>query len=501
MAKLWFVRRRFWDRLAVMKFAGATVVDIPVPGGDERAVRAVPLAQRFPGIGINRVLVADRIPTDEADPRAERFYRVLVRLFRTFGPQEPDLPPITRDRAAALADAYTPAHRKLFPAPEFPAEYRAPDLGELAVGSPYDGYLSATGPDTYEWDLRSLADYEVQPGLVPLGVAVSFTQSGGALRATAIDSELGRCTPDDPGWDRSVGLALCAATTHTSLVRHYNWVHLVPGAAFAIATRTALPAGHPVKRLLWPHVFRTQFSNWVTTMGQLSVGGDFESIFSFTRPALLRLFDDTHDSFDATRLDPQRDAARRGILDRGLDLPVLANSTAHHEVMCAHAARYLRAYYADDAALAGDGVVQGWYSALDELIPGGVAALGGVASIDSAARLIGSFIHLVSYQHEARGTLLWNYQPWTQVQPIRVYANGQPEPLDVYQRMINANFGLNIRRTPMMRDFSYLAIDERGRAAFRLYLSDLLALQTRLEAEPKTLWKVYPDMLEANMNG
>ncbi len=173
------------------------------------------------------------------------------------------------------------------------------------MASPYDGYLRATGPDTYEWDLRSLADYDVHPGLVRLGVAVDFVQEGGRLRATAIDSELGRSHPGDADWDRSVGLALCAATTHTSLVRHYNWVHLVPGAAFAIATRTALPTDHPVKRLLWPHIFRTQFSNWVTTMGQLSAGGDFESIFSFTREALLRLFDDTHASFDATVIDPR----------------------------------------------------------------------------------------------------------------------------------------------------------------------------------------------------
>lgn len=501
MPKLWPARRLFWDRLALIKFAGATVVDIPVPGADERPVRAVPLAQRFPGIGINRVLVGDRIPADETDPRSERFYRVLVGLFRTFSPQAPGLPPIATDRAAALADAYTTGHRTLFPVPEFPAEYRSPDLGELAVASPYAGYLRATGPDTYEWDLRSLADYEVHPGLVPLGVSVAFTQSEARLRATSIDSALGRCAPGDPDWQRSVELALCAATTHTSLVRHYNWVHLVPGSAFAIATRNALPTDHPVKRLLWPHVFRTQFSNWVTTMGQLSVGGDFESIFSFTRPALLRLFDDTHDAFDATLLDPERDAVRRGVIDRGLDLPVLANSMAHHEVMCAHAARYLRAYYADDAALAADSSVQGWYAALDRLIPNGVAPLGDVTSIDSASRLIGSLIHLVSYQHEARGTLLWNYQPWTQVQPIRIYANGQAEPVDVYQRLINANFGLNIRRTPMMRDFSYLAIDDKGRAAFRAYLSDLLALQTRLESEPKALWKVYPEMLEANMNG
>lgn len=485
----------------MVKFAQADVVDIPIPGGDEAPVRAVPLEERFPGIAIRNVLVSDRIPTDESDRRAENFYRVMVRLFRVFGPNVPGLPRVGEDRTATLAEAYTPAHRRLFPAPEFPPEYRAPDLGDLAVAGPYEGYLRATGSDTYEWDLRSLGGYEVHPGLVGLGVAVAFVQEGGRLRATAIESDLGRSTPGDADWDRSVGLALCAATTHTSLVRHYNWVHLVPGTAFAIATRNALPTDHPLKRLLWPHVFRTQFSNWVTTMGQLSVGGDFEEIFSFTRESLLRLFDDTCADFDATVVDPERDAQKRGVLGRGLDLPALANSTAHHEVMCAHAARYLAAYYTDDAALAADAAVRAWYDALDGLIPNGVAPLGDVASIDSAARLIGSLIHLVSYQHEAHGTLLWNYQMWTQVQPVRVSADGGPEPVDVYQRLLNANFGLNIHRTPMMRDFSYLAVDERGRAAFRAYLADLLALQTRLEAEPKALWKVYPEMLEANMNG
>ena len=501
MLTVWPLRRRFWDRLALLKYAQAAVVDIPPPGGDEAPLRAIPLSQRFPGIAIDKVMVADRIPTDEADARSGGFYRVLARLYRAFGPNVPGLPPIPEDRGTALIEAYTPAHRRLFPAPVLPAEYEAPDLGELALAGPYEGYLQATGADTFAWDLRDLDHYEVHPGLVPLGVLVSFTLDQGRLRATAIDSALGHCTPADPAWARSVGLSLCAATTHTSLVRHYNWVHLVPGAAFAIATRTALPTDHPVKRLLWPHIFRTQFSNWVTTVGQLSEGGDFESIFSFTRPALLRLFDDTHDSFDATVVDPERDAQRRGVLGRGLALPTLANSVAHHGVMRAHAERYLRCYYADDAALAGDPRVRAWYEQLDSLIPNGIAPLGDVTSIDAAARLIGSLIHLVAYQHEARGTLLWNYQMWTQVQPIRVYADGRPEPVDVYQRLVNANFGLNIRRTPMLRDYSYLALDAPGRAAFRAYLADLLALQTKLEAEPRKQWMVYPEMLEANMNG
>jgi hypothetical protein len=501
MVNSWAARRSFWNRLAVLKFAGAKVVDIPLPGADEAPVRAVRLSKRFPGIGIDRVLVAERIPADEADARAERFYRVMARLFRVFGPNRPGLPPIDADRDVALADAYTDAHRKLFPAPAFPEEFREPDLGVLAAAGPYAHYLTATGPDAYEWDLRQLGDFDVHPGLVRLGVSVSFVQDGAGLRATAIDSALGTASPGDAEWDRSVGLALCAATTHTSLVRHYNWVHLIPGAAFALATRNALPARHPVKRLLWPHIFRTQFSNWVTTVGQLSPGGDFESIFSFTRESLLRLFDETYESFDATVIDPVRDAEKRGIVDRGLDLPVLANAIAVHDVMVAHAERYLRAYYADDAALAADVDVQRWFTQLDQLMPNGVGALGDTKTRDAASRLIGSLIHLVSYQHEAYGTLLWNYQLWTQVQPIRVAIDGSPEPVDVYQRLVNADFGLNIRRSPMMQDFSYLAIDERGRAAFRTYLSELLALQSRLEAEPTKLFKVYPEMLEANMNG
>jgi hypothetical protein len=501
MVNSWAARRSFWNRLAVLKFAGSKVVDIPLPGGDEAPVRAVRLSNRFPGIGIHDVLVAERIPVDEDDARAERFYRVMARLFRTFGPHSPGLPPVDPHRDAALAEAYTDAHRRLFPAPVLPAEYRHPDLGVLATASPYAHYLTATGPDTYEWDLRALGDYAVHPGLVRLGVSVSFVQDGTRLRATSIDSALGTVAPGDADWERAVGLALCAVTTHTSLVRHYNWVHLTPGAAFAIATRSALPAAHPVKRLLWPHIFRTQFSNWVTTVGQLSEGGDFECIFSFTRDSLLRLFDDTHAAFDATVIDPQRDADKRGIVGRGLELPVLENSIAHHEVMCAHAERYLRAYYPDDAALAADVDVQRWFAQLDRLIPNGVGAIGDTLTVDAASRLIGSLIHLVSYQHEAYGTLLWNYQPWTQVQPIRVAVDGSSEPVDVYQRLINADFGLNIRRSPMMQDFSYLATDERGKAAFRAYLSDLLALQTRLEQEPLELYKVYPEMLEANMNG
>jgi hypothetical protein len=70
----------------------------------------------------------------------------------------------------------------------------------------------------------------------------------------------------------------------------------------------------------------------------------------------------------------------------------------------------------------------------------------------------------------------------------------------VYQRLVNANFNLNVSRTPLMHDFGYLALDQKGADAFRLFRHDLQKLQERMEHEPHAPWKIYRRILEANMN-
>jgi arachidonate 15-lipoxygenase len=86
------------------------------------------------------------------------------------------------------------------------------------------------------------------------------------------------------------------------------------------------------------------------------------------------------------------------------------------------------------------------------------------------------------------------------VQPARVYENGQREPLDVYQRLVNANFNLHVRRAQLVQDWSYLALDAAGAQAFRDYKRALEELQARIAAEPPALWKISPSILEANIN-
>ena len=79
------------------------------------------------------------------------------------------LPAIDPDPQTALAEAYTGAHRKRFPAPVLPPEYEQADLGTLAVASPYAGYVQRGDDGRFRWDLRALEPYQLHAGLVPVG--------------------------------------------------------------------------------------------------------------------------------------------------------------------------------------------------------------------------------------------------------------------------------------------------------------------------------------------
>ena len=501
---MWTIRRAFWRRLALFKFANNKPAIIPIPRDDGEKINAVSMSSQFRGIPIPNILVADRVPADEAQRSKYYFYEFQVAMYRLLSPMQPGMPPVAADPSVALSQAYDDEYRKLFAEPQLPAEYQPQmDLGRIAVASPYACYVERTADGDYQWDLRLLDRYEHHKGLRSIGAHVRFRLNDAArrLEVTQIDCDLGVCKPGDQNWEQAQKIALCAATTHVSLVRHFNGVHLAAGGPFAIATRNSLPAAHPLRRLLWAHIYGTQYSNQVVTKGQMVKGGDFETTFSFTHAGMCKLFSDTYDQYDMTVLDPQRDAEQRGIADGSFDTPALENRRDLFNVFLAHAHRYLQAYYNSDDDLRADQYFQNWLDELDRLVPNGVRRLSGdTVSIESAARLIAALIYLATVEHEILGTGLWNYQLWTNVQPVRIYRNGQRESVDVYQRLVNANFNLNVRRARLMQDFGYLALNRKGADAFRMFRYDLQLLQSRMQQEPFAHWKIYPNILEANIN-
>lgn len=501
---VWFVRKWFWNLLACFKAAVNKPLDIPLPGAGP-AIVPVALSQVVPGLPIERVLACRQadIPADERTPSRTRFYRLQVWLYTAFSPMQRGLPQIDADPGRALAGAFSGLHRRFFAAPQMPAEYLgSPDLGALAVRGPYACYTQRAAGGGFEWDFEALGRYPVQAGLHPLGAKVHFEVDATrrALHAVRIDSVLGATLPGDALWERAKQIALCAATTHLSLVRHFNGVHLAGSAPLAIATRNRLPPEHALRRLLWPYVYATQQSNDMVTRGQMLPGGDFEDTFGLSFEGLCRLFDDTYPAYRFEVNDPEADARARGVLGQGFETPTEDNLAALFAPMLGHAADYLRLYWPDDAALRADAAIGEWLDELNVLVPGGVGLARDTLERAGLERLVARVIYLVSAQHEMLGSFVWNYQLWTHRQPVRIYVNGQREPLDVYQRLVNANFNLNVKRRALIHDFGYLALDAQGAAALQRFQDRLDALQSEMERAPWAVWKLYPRALKVNIN-
>ena len=284
-----------------------------------------------------------------------------------------------------------------------------------------------------------------------------------------------------------------------------------------MATRKHLDADHPIARLLWPHLFGTIQSNKFGNMAQLSPDGDFEGVFSFTRGGLYDLLRDSHRTFKFDITDPDRDAALRGIDHAPFPLPTHKNLGQLFELFIAHAQRYVALYYPPgllDAVLQHAGTdartkheltaLGEWLEMLNRLIPNETGYAWASFTRDDLARLLARFIHLVAAIHETVGSALWNYQLWAHRQPVRVYKDGRREPLDVYQRLVNYNYLLNVERTPLAADYAHLALpgprQDRAKTVFQDFTRSLEQCEREMRTEPWAVWKVYPSDLEAHIN-
>ena len=506
----WFARRWWWDFLAWGKFFFSRPPKIERPVDDWQPIVPKPMFEAIPALPVYKVMVCPRadVPKDERNARNTKFYDIQVRLYSTcLSPMQAGLPQIDADPQVALKKAFNGLRRKQFPAPKLPAEFLgSPDLGSLAVRGPFACYTTQIGNNSFAWDLDMLNGYQHHPDLIKIGSRVRFSVDTvqRSLRAVEIDCALGKkITPTDARWDRASKIVLCAASTHLSLVRHFNWVHLAGGAQLAIATRNCLSANHPLFRLLWPYIYGTQQSNDMVTRGQMVPGGDFETIFSLKFDEMCRLFDDTYVNYPHIVNDPEEDGKLRGVRGAGFDTPTQDNLEELFDVLHHFVRNYLKIYYSEYPTGANgvrrDPATLTWLTELNKLVPSVDVDATNVTRAN-LARMLASQLYLVTVQHEILGSFMWNYQLWTHRQPARIYNDFRREPLDVYQRLVNANYNLNVHRRALMHNFDDIALDYRAKLAMIQFQADLAKLQAEMDSQPYAVWKVYPRDLKVNIN-
>jgi hypothetical protein len=425
----------------------------------------------------------------------------MVHLLQDVYPLvRPHQPPGVADPQERFDRAYTAPYRWVREPPRWhpdlvaAAEHRNL-LGALAAGGPFAKLLQRAGaqPSEYVIDLQHFANYDVREGLCRLGSRIRFTAPDGRLAVTGVEFEGETITPDSPKWDFAERIALAGLMTHVTVWRQGMEYHVGGLATVPVLTHNLLPAAHPLRRLLAPHLNQTMTTNFHTHLTLRRSGFDVTG-FTFPQQTILRYYDDGAAGFDINRLDVAEDAKRRGIPD-SLDYPYLPQALRYYGLIDAYVRQYLGHCYQTEAALQSDGDVRAWFEALDQRIVHGVRSYVADLTRDNLVKLCTLFIYSLSVGHTENS--LSNYAMFM---PTTVRRDGVLPSVGEVQNIVNFQFLITSPTTLLVADASHLALDAPAAEIMRGFRRSLLALQDEMERQPSRYWQLFPNELEAGVS-
>ncbi len=499
---LFWAKRALWIKLASLFYgAPATIKSLTLPeDGPQEIVPWTTL-----GISLPAICTARQIPTSERLLK-QRIGTSFVYYMDKLVSMDGYGPSIPRDPEALTKLCYPPQYQNLSPAPLLPAELtECPDdlVGVLALKGPFAGYIKAIDNDEYSIDLSFYANKEfgVKKGLAPLG-AEAFCKYDSCLERmqTTHIHYLGHdYSPCHPKWNYAQKVMLATLCTHVTLVDHLLNTHLIISGTFSAVNNDTLPADHPLRRLMYPHQFKTLSTN--NTRIKLLLGAEFSfvpNISSYDMGALSKITTQYCKDFDIETMNFPANLAKRGM--ENTTFPYFYRDNCHElwKIIDRYVGNYIAAYYPTDESLQENTFVQKWFKALDQYIPNGITKRADKVSPgytpdisrENVQKLISVFIYTSSVEHAKAGGITFHYLPWKQFLPICVQLNNEEQLVDVgaQQEMMNKLFATTPPSIKLTDDLSYMALPEgEGRQCMQQFRYEMLRYQSYLDSKGEIL--------------
>jgi hypothetical protein len=460
-------------------------------------IRLIPAPESYPDFRSPALVVPSDIPREEMSLPAALMVQALHALQDLYPVVSNHQPEAPRDPRERLRQAYPWLYRLVRTPPAWhadlaEAQQRGRLLDILAVGGPYAKLLERSGRREYVIDLDYLRQYPVRQELTRLGCRIRYEDRDTAVAVKGIEYNGRLVAPGEVMWPMAERVALCSLATHTTVWRHGMQYHVGGVAPFAVATHH-LPPGHPLRRLLAPHMADTLSTNYHTHLTLRRNGFDVTG-FSFSYDTILRYYDDGARYFDIRRLDPRADAARREI-GPDLDYPHLPQAERYFDLFSAYVGEYLALYYPDEASLVRDTAAKAWFDALNRQIVRGLGDYTPELTRAALTRLCALYMYTVSVEHE--DNTMWNYAMFL---PATVREDGRGESVGQVQAVVNFELLIASATNRLMNDASHVALDAQGAAIMRSFQARLAQLQQQMQKEPSRYWRIMPRDLEASVS-
>jgi hypothetical protein len=495
----WQVRKLFWTALwcGMVLFQGWPR-RAPWPRR-ERSIRLLSAPETYADFQSPTLVVPETVPHAEKSLPNQMTVQAIHLLQDVYPVVNSHQPASNPDRQKAFEDAYTLPYRLLRDAPGWHPDLLAASeqgnlLGALASGGPFAKLLEragATGSD-YVIDLRHFANYEVRDGLVRLGSLMRFAAPDGRLVVTGIDYDGETATPGSRNWNFAERIAIAALNTHVTVWRQGMEYHVGGLAPVPVLTHNLLPASHPLRRLLAPHINQTMTTNFHTHLTLRRSGFDVTG-FTFPFKTILRYYDDGAAAFDINRLDVEGDARRRGITD-AIDYPYLPQALRYYRLIESYVRQYVEHHFTDERVRT-DADIRAWFDALDQRIVRGIRSFVPEPTRDNLIKLCTLLIYSLTVGHTENSLL--NHAVFM---PTTVRRDGTQPSVGEIQNIVNFQLLITAPTTYLVDDVSHLALDSGAAEIMRGFRRNLLAIQDEMERQPSRHWQLFPNQIEGSVS-
>jgi hypothetical protein len=496
-------RTRLWGKIgktALDASRNVTFASLPPFGPPPRA-GLVPMEQAW-GIPGTSALIAQDLPYALV-PLPERIKQhVLHLLLRVL----PNTEQLTRwDRETATRELLDFLGRNEPPVmwPDWDSDE---GWARTFVQGPCAGDLRQEG-DVWVVDCSVLGLAEMRPGCAPLGVKVALHIDEQGVRPAWIQRQDGTHVLPTEGekWRVTRLVAGAALHTWTSLVRHVLNLHYIAGQGLSIFVHNHLPFDHPIHRLLWPHVAGTLAVNWGATknfVGPYTVG---VQNYAVSWAGWQKLIPAGWEAFRWEDYDIPEVFERRGtnaLIERGL-YPFGEDASLIWQVYRGYVDDYLAQYYPDDAAVAADTVLMKAFEQLDLAVPRPLRA----RTRAELAQILTRFLSMVSVEHKLVSGIAWDFLAHPYWFPTVARDAATVEEAVPFREEAEANlmfrYAISARSWRMLEDWSFVALDERGRGAIQRFRAALAEagkeIDRRNERRPWPFPHLHPDGLETSV--
>ncbi len=432
-----------------------------------------------------------QLPSGDEDWPDQPFLRVAaLRAMRSylFPFKDVDARWESRARARAVLQAELPAGTTLphlvTPWEEMSSDAALSRYAFAGLGSLRLMPLPEPDAEGAAWvsDWSFMAGLEVRPGFERYGAVAWFNAAQEPVRIHWSHANK-VVRPGDPDWNHAKWVWRTTVFVGTTVVDHLVGVHWLVSSHITAAVRENLGTAHPVRRLLQPHTFRTITINYNSTFSLYPEWGFVHRACSLTAESLITALGAGVEMWRYTTVPEVM--ARKRAEHLGEDFPFVVDGLALWKVVRDHVERYLALYYQGDDAIRDREILAMWEQIGRVRKNISLPPL----TLSSLIDLLAQFIWTVTGLHEAVGAVVecvvdptfvgTRLRPGTEMSDIQATFQGL---------LIMGLTGL--QQPSILGDFTHVALDDAGKAAFRTFQAELTGLADQIDQKNKT--RKYP---------